>query len=431
VGTIDSLVHESIAPPGDRPHAVPVSTAEIAPPLPGRYRDAFAVPEFGPLFTAYVLSLVGDVVAAVALTVLVFERTGSPFLAGLTFTLAFVPSLLGGTLLSSLVDRLPPRRLMVTCDLVSCGMVTVMAVGNAPVWALLGLLAALGLIAPVQAGSRTALLAAILPGDTFVAGRSLFRVVSQSAQVVGNATGGLLVAATSPRGALAVDAGTFAASALLIRLGTGARPARSLPSERASLLRDSIGGVRSVLAHPLLRRVMLLGWLVPAFSVAPEALAAPGVRELGGGGLAVGIWLASLPAGVIVGELASLWLIAPARRARTVVPLACWVFVPDAVFVLEPRLELAVLLLFLAGLGHGYSLGLDTLILRHAPEGLRDRVFTVYTAGLMAIQGLGFAAAGALAEFVSPHVAIAIAAACGLATIACFAPRAPAASQAP
>jgi hypothetical protein len=93
------------------------------------------------------------------------------------------------------------------------------------------------------------------------------------------------------------------------------------------------------------------------------------------------------------------------------------------VFVPEPRLELAVLLLFLSGLGHGYSLGLDSLILRVAPDGLRDRVFTVFTAGLMAIQGLGFAAAGALAEVVSPHVAVAVAAGCGFATIACCAPR--------
>jgi hypothetical protein len=75
-----------------------MTTAQITTPPAGRYRDAFAAPEFGALFTAYVLSLVGDVIAAVALTVLVFQRTGSPFLAGLTFTLAFVPSLLGGTL---------------------------------------------------------------------------------------------------------------------------------------------------------------------------------------------------------------------------------------------------------------------------------------------------------------------------------------------
>jgi MFS family permease len=91
-----------------------------------------------------VLSLVGDVIAAVALTVLVFQRTGSPFLAGLTFTLAFMPSLLGGTLLSALVDRLPPRRLMVTCDLVSAAMVIVMAAGHAPVYGA-GLMAIQGL----------------------------------------------------------------------------------------------------------------------------------------------------------------------------------------------------------------------------------------------------------------------------------------------
>ena len=92
---------------------------------------------------------------------------------------------------------------------------------------------------------------------------------------------------------------------------------------------------------------------------------------------------------------------------------SCWSW-------LEPRLAFAVLLLFVSGLGHGYSLGLDSLILRNAPDGLRDRVFTVYGAGLMAIQGLGFAAAGALAEVVLPHVAIVLAAGCGFATIACF-----------
>jgi hypothetical protein len=267
------------------------------------------------------------------------------------------------------------------------------------------------------------MLSAILPGDTFVAGRSLFRVVSQSAQVVGNATGGLLLALASPRGALALDAGTFALSALLVRFGLRARPARAAQAEQRSLVGDSLAGVRRVLAHPALRRVLLLGWLVPAFAVAPESLAAPGVSELGGGGVAIGVWLAALPAGVIVGELTSLWLLSPSRRPRAVVPLACWVFVPYTIFVFEPRIEIAVVLLFASGLGHGYSLGLDALILRVTPEGLRDRVFTVYIAGLMAIQGLGFAAAGAVGEVVSPHVAIVLAAICGLTAIACVAPR--------
>ena len=87
--------------------------ARLRPTATGGYLDALAVGEFRALFAAYTVSMLGDIVAAVALTVLVFERTGSPFLAGVTFTLAFVPYLFAGALLSSLVDRVPPRRLMI------------------------------------------------------------------------------------------------------------------------------------------------------------------------------------------------------------------------------------------------------------------------------------------------------------------------------
>ena len=75
-----------------------------APDATGGYLDALAVGEFRALFAAYTVSMLGDIVAAVALTVLVFERTGSPFLAGVTFTLAFLPYLFGGR------AALEPRR---------------------------------------------------------------------------------------------------------------------------------------------------------------------------------------------------------------------------------------------------------------------------------------------------------------------------------
>jgi hypothetical protein len=74
-------------------------------------------------------------------------------------------------------------------------------------------------------------------------------------------------------------------------------------------------------------------------------------------------------------------------------------------------------------------LGQDALILEVTPEHLLGRVFSVNQAGLISLQGFGFAAAGALAEVVSPHVAIVIAALTGLALVAALAPgiRAPAA----
>ncbi len=55
-------------------------------------------------------------------------------------------------------------------------------------------------------------------------------------------------------------------------------------------------------------------------------------------------------------------------------------------------------------------------------------MFSVNQAGLISLQGFGFAAAGALAEVVPPHVAIVVAAVTGLALVAALAPgiRAPA-----
>jgi hypothetical protein len=43
-------------------------------PTAGGYLDALAVGEFRALFAAYTVSMLGDIVAAVALTVLVYER---------------------------------------------------------------------------------------------------------------------------------------------------------------------------------------------------------------------------------------------------------------------------------------------------------------------------------------------------------------------
>src|SRR3954471_13096854 len=98
-----------------------------------RYSDALVVPEFRALFTAYSVSLLGTVVATVALTVLVYARTGSSALAALTFTLMFVPYLFAGGLLNALVDRRPPRRLMVVCDLGSAVLISVMALPAIPI----------------------------------------------------------------------------------------------------------------------------------------------------------------------------------------------------------------------------------------------------------------------------------------------------------
>ena len=55
-------------------------------------------------------------------------------------------------------------------------------------------------------------------------------------------------------------------------------------------------------------------------------------------------------------------------------------------------------MLVLAGSAGAYTLGLDRWFVDAVPEELRGRAMTVHTAGLMTIQGVGMALAGAAAE---------------------------------
>lgn len=66
-------------------------------PVPATFGAVFAVPEFRVLWLAQVLSVVGDQLARVALSVLTFHRTGSPLLTGAVYALSYLPAVAGGT----------------------------------------------------------------------------------------------------------------------------------------------------------------------------------------------------------------------------------------------------------------------------------------------------------------------------------------------
>lgn len=389
-----------------------------------RYRTLFANREFSALFVAHVISLLGDVVAAVALTVLVYAQTGSAALSALTFSLVFLPYLFGGVLLSSLVDRLPPRQVLVACNLLSALIVAAMAAFALPVWTLLVLLFALGLIAPLFSGVRAATLPEILTdAPSFVLGRSLLRLAAQLSQVVGNLAGGLLLIFLSPRGALTVDAVSFVVAALLLRLGTKKRPRRVAASE-LPLLRDSLAGLKYIFAQPALRRLLLFGWLLPACTAAPEALAAPYVHAVSTSTGAVGLYLAGLPAGTALADLVVARFVPLRGQLRLVLGGALLTCLPLLFFAAQPGLPLAVALLFAAGLGCAYMPGYDQSLLTMSPEAVRGRVLAAHSAGLMFAQGVGLAFWGLVAEFMAPRYVIAVAAAIGLAAIAALRPTA-------
>lgn len=381
------------------------------------FRRVLAVPEFRVLFAAEILSILALVAVQITLSVLIFDRTGSPLLSSLAFALGFVPHLLGASLLSSVADRFPVRPVMVVAQLVSGAVMACMAIPGAPVPVMLALLVVSGTVAPVYSGARSAALADVLDAEGFPLGRSLLRIAAQTAQIGGFSFGGALMLLASHTTALLVAAALMVGSALLVAVGTRHRPGRG---GSGGLVASSLGGVRDAMRLPRLRAVFLLSWVPAALFVWPEALAAPLAAGMGGGPMLVALLLTAGPVGTVVGELAAGSLLTAGARRRWMLPLAFVSFLPMTLFVLDPGPALAVGVLGLGALGWGYTLALDALLLAETPEALRGRVFALGSAGLMITQGVGFALAGAVAEFLPTHLVVALAGLVGVLSVALF-----------
>ncbi len=378
-----------------------------------RYRDVLGVAEFRAIFVANIVSMLGNIVAAVALTVLIYQQTRSPALAASVMALSFLPYLIGGALLGATADRLPARRVLVACDLASAVLIGAMVIPGVPLPALLALLFAIGLIAPVYQGVRSAVMPEVLPpGPRYILGRALMRMVAQSAQIVGYGVGGLLLAILSPRGALVADALSFAASALLLRFGTAARPSGG--NRSGSMARDSLAGLRKVLAHRPTRRILLFSWLVPACMVAPEALAAPYATHIGEPARAAGFLLMGLPMGTVAADVVAARLLTTRLQRRIIVPATVLSFAPLAFFGATPGLVLAIALLAVGGLGSAGHAGVDGLLIDTAPVDLRNRALALAGAGLMFTQGVGFALWGIAGQYLPVTVVIPLASAAGV-----------------
>lgn len=398
------------------------ATARADGARPAGYRAVFAVHEFRYVFAAHLLSSLGVVVCELALSVLVFRITASPLLGALTLALGLLPYAVGGTLLSAVADRCAARRVLVGCDLLCALAAAGMVLPGTPVPVLLALRCVLAVLAPVFTGTRAATLGEILgAGEPFVLGRSVIRLVNQGAQLAGFAAGGLLLAAVPPRDVLALTAGTFLASALLLRLGTRARPARGgVPGAAAggALLGASLGGVRRLLADRRVRALLLLTWLPPAFVVVPEALLVPYSGLLGVGPAGTGLLLCAMPLGAVAAESLVGSLLGPRARARLTFPMGVFAVLPSLGFAARPSFGWAVLLLVLTGTGISYNFGVDRWFVAAVPEELLGQAMTVMQAGRMSVMGLAMGLAGAAAEWAPLRVVMPAAGVVGVAAVA-------------
>ena len=381
------------------------------------FREVFAQPEFRVLWLSYVLSAAGDRLALVALTLLVYDRSKSPLLAAITFAAGFVPYLFGGMFLSGLADRLPRRSVMVTSDLLRCALVAAMLAPGVPLAAMIALLYVVTLLQPPYDASRSATVRDIMEGDRYALAMAVMGTSTRVVTVAGSAVGGLIVALFGARPALAADAATFIASALLIQFGLRARRPPAADEGRPDPLGQLAAGVRLVFGDPALRTLLGLGWLA-AFYEVPEGLAAPYAGRLGGGAVAAGLLLATSQLGAAISTPLFTKKIGPLTRLRWMGPMAVLTCGILAVTILRPNLVVSMALFALSNSLAMYQIAANTAFVERIPNEKRGQAFGLANAGLVMGQGVAFAVAGAAAEVVPPSTVVALSGGIG-AVIAC------------
>ncbi|RFU19925.1 MFS transporter [Geodermatophilus marinus] len=379
------------------------------------------------MFGTYLLSTIGDELARVALTVLVYQRTSSPLLAAITFGISYLPWLLGGPLLSTLADRLPRHRVLIASDVLRALLVTGMAVPGTPLPVLLALLLLVAVCAPPFDSARSALMADVLTGDRYAVATSLTNVCGQVSQVVGFVLAGALITVLSPSLVLLLDAGTFVLSAVWLGARLQRRPAPAAEEDDGprSVWRDTGQGLRLIGRSARLRTIIALTWVGTLFANAAEGIAAPLVDQLDQRAAEVGVLLAANPLGATLGGLVIARLVPPHLRERLVPPLVVLSLAPILLAGLvatwaEPgrgTYLVVVGLMFVAGLGAAWSIPLNVAFVQAVPPAYRGRAFGVAVSGLYGVQGIGVLAAGVVAERLAPSEVVAVIGALGLVAV--------------
>jgi MFS family permease len=384
-----------------------------APQSPSTFRQVFGVSEFRALWTAQVLSVAGDQLARVGLTLLVFQRTGSALLAAITFAVSIVPAFVGGLTLSGLADRLPRRQVMIASDISRAVLVASMALPGMPVLLMICIFGVVTMIGAPFSSARAALYPDILAGDLYVLGTAVTLTTLQFAQVIGFAVGGAIVGLFGVRTSLLVDSATFLLSALITRALVRARPtARAGPRTRPLSLSDVSAGIRLVFGNPALRTPMLLGWLVAFYDV-PEGVVAPLSRSLGGADLVAGLILAAAALGASLGALGFSRLVSPERRLRwmtRIAPLAPGVLI---LFAFRPALPATLAILTASGIFDCYQVAANATFVQATPPSQRSQAFGIVQGGMSLGQGTAMILAGAAAERFASSLVIATGGAIG------------------
>lgn len=377
---------------------------------PSRRREAFASRDFRLLFAGQATSLLGDGIVPVAVAFAVLDLTGSATALGLVLAAGSIPTVLLVLVGGVAADRLSRRWVMQISDVVRAATQGTIAVllltGTAELWHMVVLTAVWGTGAAFFRPAYSGIVPEVVGPEHLQQANGLLGVTRNLGSIAGPAVAGVLVATIGPGWAFAVDAATFAVSAVFIAAMSHTRPAASGTSDgMATELRE---GWAEFTSRGWLVAIVVWAALFHLAVLAPFQVLGPVIADSSlGGASAWGVISAALGAGSVAGGLLALRL----RVTRPMV-VACLGLVafaaPLALLAIPAPTILVAAGALLAGAGASvFGVLFTTVMQEQIPLESLSWVSAYDWLGSLALLPVGLALVGTVADSTSTSAVLA------------------------
>jgi len=300
---------------------------------------------FRHLWLAATTSSVGSAFVPVALAFAVLGIGGTATSLGLVLLAGTVAGLASYQVAGVLADRLSRRNLMLTADLVrlavEAGVAVLLLTRSARLWELAVASALLAIGTSFEGPASTGLVAEIVAPEGLQSANSLLSISNSGTSVIGPALSGLLVATAGPGWAFAVDAASFAGSAVfLLRIP----PLHREPAPRQHFFAEVAVGWREVSSRSWAWSTLIgnafCNMAFAIFLVLGPVLA---LHRLGGAG-GWGLVSSGMTVGTLISGMIAMWY-----RARRLIAFGMWMVVLTALPMLALAARLPLYLVVIAG----------------------------------------------------------------------------------
>ena len=193
---------------------------------------------FGLLWTAGLISLIGDWVLVVGLPIEIYRRTGSTLATAGMLLAGLLPALVLGSIAGVFVDRWDRRRLMIAVNvLLAVSLLPLLAIDALGIWVAYVVLVAASCLSQLFEPAEAALLPNLLESgpEDLVTANALNGMNNQLARIIGPVIGGVAVATGGLALVTFLDAVTFLVAALLLVAIRSDRTRAAPPPDRSEL----------------------------------------------------------------------------------------------------------------------------------------------------------------------------------------------------